>query len=150
MTMKHRITRGAPRFERAPEGFSALYVLIDPIDHAVKYVGQSVSPNERWGGHCGDIRSVWEDIPTAYTNTAKQEWIMALNETGHKPILNIVDYIPRKVSRQKEYDLIVRMLKHGAPLVNQEVYVPRTPYGWDRLVVPHHMTLREYLYPQAA
>lgn len=65
---------------------TSVYHLVDPIDHAVRYVGKSTSPSARLKEH---IRESEER-----QNTAKKRWIKGLLDQGLRPVMVIVGKYP--------------------------------------------------------
>lgn len=62
-----------------------IYVLIDPLDNLVKYVGQTKNIQKRYTSHLNDK-----------SNTLKSSWIKSLKSQNLKPILELIDAIPLK------------------------------------------------------
>lgn len=131
--------RNSIKFAKMEPGFVAIYVLIDPRTHEIKYVGQSCDPYNRWQMHYG---------VTCFPYQAQdyRGWLTELRDAGIKPVMNIIDIVPKSKAYQSEYEWICRLLRHGSPLVNREIYIGRRGFG-RRILVPLNMTLRDYIYP---
>ena len=66
------------------ELFIHIYILKDPINNEIRYVGKSDNPKERLIEH---IRK------SKYTKTYKNNWIQNLLRDEKKPILEIIETI---------------------------------------------------------
>lgn len=66
---------------------SYIYILIDPIDQKIKYVGKTDHPIKRLNEHIRKHK---------YTITYKNNWITKLLNNNLKPILEIIDIVPFK------------------------------------------------------
>lgn len=62
-----------------------IYILIDPRNNDVRYVGKSNSPRKRLSDHCNNKTRK----PTHKTN-----WIRKLKKEGVRPELHVVDVVP--------------------------------------------------------
>lgn len=62
-----------------------IYILIDPSEQQVRYVGKCNDPNERYKAHKNGARDI---------GTHKRNWVESLKRKGLKPIMEIVDNIP--------------------------------------------------------
>lgn len=85
-----------------------IYILKDPIDNTVKYVGQTIGPVcRRIEGHNCDR-----------TNTAKYNWIRKLKAYGIKPKIEIIEECDRKKRFEREMFWIEYYNKTGCSLFN--------------------------------
>lgn len=79
------------------------YVLIDPRDNEIKYVGRSVSPKSRYRNHISSGRKKGH-------KNKKESWISSLLNEGLKPILEIIEEFSEYKSiveiQNKETELI--------------------------------------------
>ncbi len=62
-----------------------IYILIDPRNNQVRYVGKSNNPRERFKNHLNKSHN-----PKSY----KTNWINKLRELNLKPIMQIIDTVP--------------------------------------------------------
>lgn len=86
---------------------SWIYLLIDPIDDEVRYVGLSVEPQKRFREHCnGD------------SNKGKTEWIRNLKSQNLLPEQLIIDKSTVKKAGNIERALIARFREMGCELFN--------------------------------
>lgn len=88
-----------------------VYVLRDPRDNRVKYIGCSTKPAKRFKDHLSFARMMhFSDCKTFV-------WLNELMHAGLKPVLQIVsDAMPLDVAYQFESDLITAFLKNGIEL----------------------------------
>lgn len=102
------------------KNIAVLYVLVDPRDMTVRYVGKSVN---------GINRAYEHTKPSSLRNdgnTRKANWIRALLNENLKPLVFIADYFPLDINKDikndyiynKEQKLIDLLKTHGAPLTN--------------------------------
>lgn len=79
-----------------------IYVLNDPRDGRIRYVGKANNPYKRWIAH----------IATARTNDHRGHWISSLLALGLKPELEILEEIPMVGWQgiEKEYVRVFRMV----------------------------------------
>jgi hypothetical protein len=61
-----------------------IYILIDPIDNTIRYVGKTNNPKERFKAHTNIARD---------NNTHKRNWINKLRKCGCKPEIEIIDEV---------------------------------------------------------
>lgn len=102
-----RITFERSRKHNIDDRFIWIYILIDPFDFTVRYIGQSVQPYRRLKQHTKD----------KVGTTAKQRWIASLR--GTSPLMAIIDQCESQVEANKmEKYWIALLWKHGAPLTN--------------------------------
>lgn len=85
-----------------------IYVLNDPRDGRVRYVGKSDNPHKRWIQHCIKLGS----------RTHKVHWIQELKSLGLKPELEILEEVPVAgwEAVEREYIRVFRMV--GMNLTN--------------------------------
>lgn len=99
---------------------AVVYVLVDPRDNLIKYVGKSVSGVDRAFEHVK---------PSSLKNdkkTKKANWLFSLLNNNLKPIVFVVDYfnlnidknIKNQVIYNKEQTLIQLLKKYNTPLTN--------------------------------
>jgi hypothetical protein len=92
-----------------------IYVLLDPRDNGIRYVGLSAYPKQRYIFHCETAGK---------TNTPKGRWICALKRLGLMPVLSIRYELP---TRDRAIVLEARLIKalracKGDRLTNSEQY----------------------------
>lgn len=63
-----------------------IYILIDPTNNHVRYVGKTNNPIQRHKGHIKERHSIH--------NTYKVNWIKSLDKKGLFPILETIDEVP--------------------------------------------------------
>lgn len=61
-----------------------IYILIDPKDNKVKYVGKTCSVSKRYSAHINDKRK-----------SHKRSWIVSLAKEGLKPIIEVIDEVSK-------------------------------------------------------
>lgn len=88
---------------------TSIYILRDPRNNEVRYVGKANNPFERYRNHNNQGRD---------KNTHKRNWINELRKDKLKPILEIIDTVP--VDKWKEYEkfYIKKYIEEGCNLVN--------------------------------
>ncbi len=97
--------------QRAPVGFTHIYVLIDPRSGLVRYVGRSVSPHLRISGHIADAKNM-RDVAN------KGKWLRSLLKAGKRPIVAIVDTVPESLRDEHEIWWVAAYRRQGVRLVN--------------------------------
>jgi GIY-YIG catalytic domain len=102
-----------PKRLRRHERYYQIYVLIDPRDHAIRYIGKSDDVEYRYYQHL------------QYLGGGRRErsWIKELKKLGLSPILEILETIEvsansRAIVLQREQHWIEEFVRLGAPLVN--------------------------------
>lgn len=74
---------------------TAVYHLVDPVSHVVRYVGKSTAPAARLKEH------IRESIERQ--NTEKKQWIKGLLDQGLQPVMVIVGRYPTDLhARRRE------------------------------------------------
>jgi hypothetical protein len=87
-----------------------IYILTDPRDGSVKYVGRSINPEQRYQQH---LPPAWNTAPE------KRAWLIELRGLGLKPVITIIDQADnRKEASTKETQWIHRYTNEGALLLN--------------------------------
>lgn len=86
-----------------PLTHSVVYVLIDPVDWIVRYVGTSKNPNTRFKEHMRELDG----------DTEMKRWIKSLSDSGKSPIMVIVDTCVSEESIALEMEWIVHFSKMG-------------------------------------
>jgi hypothetical protein len=86
-----------------------IYVLRDPRNNQIRYVGKANDPEYSYKNHINKCRD---------KNTHKRNWINELKKEKLKPILEIIDIVP--VDRWKEFEkfYIKKYIDEGCKLVN--------------------------------
>jgi hypothetical protein len=90
-----------------------IYVLIDPIDNLIKYVGKSDTPEKRRKQHIQESVSEF-----SYANTLKVNWIKNIVSQGLEPVMQIIDEVPKTEWRFWEKHWEDLLLSWGFPLKN--------------------------------
>ena len=92
------------RFKNYKPGYSFIYVLKDPINNEVQYIGKSVDPHKRYGEHL---------------RQSQNSWIKKLKKKNLKPTLEIIDEIPNSLWKEAEI-YYIRLYKNiGYNLTNK-------------------------------
>jgi hypothetical protein len=85
-----------------------IYLLIDPRDGEIRYVGGSKSPKTRYQVHV-----------TESVNTPKFRWVQELRARRMKPIMEIlIEYQDEKEMVEDEIAWVRRLRAAGCPLFN--------------------------------
>lgn len=87
-----------------------IYVLVDPRDYTVRYVGITENVARRRDQHCGPESSNWE----------KAIWSLELHRLGMHPLMAVVDSAPRPLAHVAEIEWIRYYLARGE-LTNKSV-----------------------------
>ena len=90
------------------------YTLIDPITNKIRYVGQTVNPDNRLRNHIYESKKI--------NRTHKHRWIMQLLRKNEKPIMGILwdDIMTSTEGNVVETDLIQFFKDDGCDLTNEE------------------------------
>lgn len=94
---------------------SYIYMLLDPFEAMVGYVGKSVDPEGRYYQHLND----------RHTNKGKIRWILKLQKLGSKPLLYILEETDTKHESIRESFWIDEVFKMGYQLLNIAKVYPR-------------------------
>lgn len=110
-----------------------IYVLKDPRDHVVRYVGQSSNSKKRFSSHMSEALK-------GYYQEDKSGWLSTLRATGLRPELEIIDDATAEDVAAIEAFWINWFRKRGAPLLNKHIPTMRPEmmqliYSemWDRI-----------------
>jgi hypothetical protein len=106
--MDDTIPQDTPQDKLNPET-TFIYVLIDPRDEAIRYVGKSNDPQYRLKKH----------IKRATDKTHRGNWIKVLQSHGLEPRLHIIEETPYAQWQERERYWIQYYLSQGAPLTNE-------------------------------
>lgn len=86
-----------------------LYVLIDPVTLAIRYVGQTINTLKfRVRGHCNNCKG----------RTHVQRWVNSLLQSGLRPIIHEIDFVPNEFADDGERFYIEKYRDLGCPLTN--------------------------------
>lgn len=90
------------------------YVLKDPITNEVRYVGQTVNPDNRYRNHIYESKK--------FNKTHKHRWIMQLIRKNKKPIMDILwdEVTTVEDGNNTETELIQFYKDEGCDLTNEE------------------------------
>lgn len=126
------------RFEKYKGVEVNIYVLTDPRNHEVRYVGRTMMPLAvRLNQHLSDKGSV-----------RKRQWIAELKELGLKPIIELIDRVEYVYQSGAELMWIRRYEKAGANLTNGRftpaVRHETTKQLRERLVIEFAELLSQY------
>jgi hypothetical protein len=86
-----------------------IYILKDPIDNSIRYVGKSNDPKRRLYHHCS---------PSRFKNTHKCNWIKLLKRNGLRPLLEVIEEVPVSVWKIREKFWIKYYIELGFDLTN--------------------------------
>ena len=86
-----------------------IYTLTDPFTNEIRYVGKSNDPKKRLYDH---IRCCH------LTNTHKNNWVKSILEKSGKPLLNIIDKVPKNNWQLWETYWISKLKEEGHNLTN--------------------------------
>ena len=103
---------------------TSIYVLRDPRNGNVRYVGKSVAPGTRFVSHLNDP-----------TGCLKALWIEELAEEGVQPVMQVVEVVPDGGNwKRAERRWIKRLLDRGVDLTNSTTGGDGEPYAWRHWV----------------
>lgn len=86
-----------------------VYVLVDPRDHEVRYVGTTNRPRRRLNDH-----------RTHPSSQGVLGWVQDLREEDLKPLMEVLQRIPADDRREREQLWIARFYRWGADLLNAD------------------------------
>ncbi len=86
-----------------------IYMLIDPRNNRVRYIGKSNDPNKRYQMHLWDINN---------SNPRKRNWIKTLRQKGMKPILSVIEICSDDEWQKRERYWIAKYRKDHPDLLN--------------------------------
>lgn len=92
-------------------GYTFIYKLDDPVDHYIKYIGQSINPRRRRSSHkiAGE------------TQPFKTSWVIWLKFYGLEPNFTILDIVPNAQANYMEACWIRYGQMQGWPLLNSKM-----------------------------
>lgn len=90
-----------------------VYILVDPRDSRIKYVGCTVNVQRRMYLHAHR----YEHYHIANLSP-KIQWAVELMNSGHDPILVVLEKVSGKVAKERETFWMRRLYRAGAPLTN--------------------------------
>lgn len=108
--MSESIDGSEPQSKRTPKTTS-IYVLIDPRDDTVRYVGKTNNLKARMYRHLFDASSLEH-------NTYKDRWIRGLQAAGLEPIMQVREEVPYAEWEARECYWIEMYRAQGSPLTN--------------------------------
>ena len=83
-----------------------LYVLKDPVNKKVRYIGASKNPKSRYAQHLRDSRKTKKTA-----KTQKQIWIAELLNKGLQPVIEIIEKIEdNSKARIQEEKLLIKYI----------------------------------------
>ncbi len=88
-----------------------IYALIDPFDNAIKYIGRTRNPKERYNAH----------FSSTYGDGTKEKcnWIQDLRTKGLRPIMKIIEEsLTKEIAHERERYWIRFHHKQGCKLYN--------------------------------
>jgi hypothetical protein len=103
-------------------GTVAIYALIDPRSGQVNYIGQSNDPLSRVMQHCASARG---------DKSAKAKWIMGLRAEGLRPVVCVLQEVPREWADTAEAGWIAWCLSEGTHLHNAASVIKRVSIELD-------------------
>ena len=96
--------------EKPSSDTSYIYILIDPRDEWVVYVGTSIHPEKR-------IKELNHKHINHY-GKAVSEWALELRAAGLLPKLQVIEKCPTEIRRESERSWITHYLEQGFDLLN--------------------------------
>lgn len=88
-----------------------IYVLVDPRDSRIHYVGRTHQPKLRLRGHLADARN-------GKATPKRTKWIQRLAEQGLAPVMVTVELCRWPEAKEREIFWIKLLRKHKAELYN--------------------------------
>lgn len=88
-----------------------IYVLKDPRDGAIRYVGKSVDSARRYKRHIYEARKGRHD-------SARMRWLRELLEAGYEPIMEVVETVEGNGWPERERWWMEKFLDDGCDLTN--------------------------------
>lgn len=104
------MTAGKDRHFNTPMKYTYIYILSDPTDNMIRYVGKTNNPQQRYKAHTNKCRD---------KNTHKRNWINTLRDKGLKPNFFIIDKVDVKEWKYWEKYYITLFTSLGAKLTNK-------------------------------
>lgn len=100
-----------------------IYILKDPRDNSVRYVGATANPERRLSGH----------FYNATGNERKREWIGELKQLNIRPIMEILEKVSQEYAREAELKYIAHyFIEEDCDLVNgKDVGFAQEIFGGD-------------------
>lgn len=110
----------------------SIYVLIDPRDNQVRYVGRTTNLEHRYKQHL---------VPINGSTLEKKNWIQELRQLGLQPLLSVIDSADNRVDASaKETYWIHHYTQTGAILLNQPCVAQRE---WEKRIADWRKTTQE-------
>lgn len=94
------------------EKMTNIYFLVCPVINQVRFIGQSVDPKKALQRH------LWSNNPE---NLEITTWMKLLRHKGLRPILKVVDTVPKKEVNNILREMIKSGLDAGWPLLNKHL-----------------------------
>ena len=113
------VVAGGRRARRPVAATTFIYLLIDPRDAAIRYVGKTNNLRLRYARHLGDGKRCAADH--------KSRWIASVLRDGLKPIMSVVEECDARVWREREKFHADRAKAAGCDLTNSK----ECGYGFD-------------------
>lgn len=89
-----------------------IYILVDPRDSRIYYVGCTHHPKSRLATHMADTRR------KKPTNKAKCDWLTGVVDSGATPLLVVIETVSPDRAQEREVYWISTLADLGAPLLN--------------------------------
>lgn len=89
-----------------------IYALVDPRDSKIKYIGNTVDPDRRLGGHISVGRWVTE------RSGQRRKWIHELQEQEITPLFVTLEIVDAEHAPDRERYWMETLYNLGAPLTN--------------------------------
>ena len=90
---------------------AAVYALIDPRTHQLRYIGKALDTEQRERNHFNQSK---------YGNAPKSEWVRELRAAGLRPEMLVIEECAPADSADREKYWIARARVRGAPLLNMK------------------------------
>jgi hypothetical protein len=90
---------------------AAIYALIDPRSHQLRYIGKALDTEQRDRNHVKQVR---------HSHSPKDEWLRELRAAGLRHDMIVIEECAPSESAAREKYWIARALLRGAPLLNMK------------------------------
>lgn len=128
------------------DGHAIIYVLVDPRDNLIRYVGMSTNLSFRYETH----------VNRRSSGKQRQEWVDDLQSDGFDPVLVPIEFVPSDYDqthdgfRRDREDYWIRLFsRYGCPLTNVNTRADRrTPgkaFNPDSVKFPIHAEPLHYM-----
>ena len=99
-----------------------IYGLVDPRDNEIRYIGQSIDPEQRFKIHWRERCKHKIVVSNHKYQSEKALWLYELDMQGLKPSMTIIEQCDPKEADQKELYWIKEYSKNGRWLTNRNLH----------------------------